>query len=364
MCFDLKILITSTGIHQKAGTYTVLKNISPILSKNHDVTILTNESDVDIECTKLIKLKLSPLPIPQYFNLPKFKKLVEDGFLDQFDIIHSFEYPIFLSDYLIKQKSLFKAPLIISAHGSIHQFGGFPNNVLKKIHNKLMKKYINNVSLFLGSTNAEKNHLSKYGIPENKLAVLTLGATIPKISRTPIKRLSVIYVGRLSISKNIDLLIKAIHLCKRNDFDLIIAGEDFGMLKKLKKLTKKYHLEKRIIFKGRISENERNTLFSEATIFVHPSLEDIFSLSLIEAAGVGIPSIAYDVEANSEIFENNCGLLVKDLTEFSLAKSIDYLLDNDCIREEISKNAINFIPKKYNWNNTVQILEKLYSQIK
>jgi len=359
----LKILITSTGIHQKAGTYTVLKNILPRLLKNHDVTILTNESDVNIECTKLIKLKLSPFPIPQYFNLPKFKKLVEDGFLDQFDIIHSFEYPIFLSDYLTKKKSLFKAPLVISAHGSIHQFGGFPYNILKKIHNKMMKKYIDNVSLFLGSTNAEKDHLYEYGIPENKLAVLPLGTTTLNISRNPSKKLSVIYVGRLTITKNIDLLIKAVHLCKRSDFDLIIAGEDFGMLNKLKALTKKLDLEKRIIFKGRISENEKINLLSEATIFVHPSLEDVFSLSLIEAAGAGMPAIAYDIEANSEIFDGNCGIIVNNLSEYSLANAIDDLLDSENKRNEISKNASNLIPKKYNWDNTVQILEKLYSQI-
>jgi len=361
---DLKILITSTGIQQKAGTYTVLKNISPILTKNHDVTILTNEGNVDIECTTLIKLKLSPFPIPSYFNLPKFKKLISDGFLDQFDIVHSFEYPIFLTDYLTKKKSLFKAPLIISAHGSIHQFGNFPNNILKKFHNKFMQKYIGNVSLFLASTNAEKNHLLKYGIPESKLAVLPLGATIPKISRNPSKSLSVIYIGRLTVTKNIDLLIKAVPLCKRNDFVLIISGEDFGMLKKLKKLTKKLNLEKRVIFKGRISENEKKNLLSEATIFVHPSLEDVFSLSLIEAAGSGIPSIAYDIEANSEIFENNCGVIVKKTSALSLAKSIDYLLENDEKRNEISKNASDLIPKKYNWNNTVKILEKFYSQLK
>jgi len=359
----LKILFTSTGIHQKAGTYTVLKNISPILSKDHDVTILTNESNVDIECTNLIKLESSSLPFPSYFNLPEFKKLVKNGFLEQFDIIHAFEYPIFLTDYLSKKKSTFNSPLIISAHGSIHQFAGFPNNILKKIHNKLMKKYIKNVSLFFASTNAEKNHLLKYGIPESKLAVLPLGVTISSITRKPSKNFSVIYVGRLTITKNIELLIQSISFCKRSDFTIIIAGKDFGMLGKLKKLTNQYGLEKRVIFKGEISENEKIKLLSEATIFVHPSLEDVFSLSLIEAAASGVPSIAFDVEANSEILDNNCGMIVKTSTASSLANSIDYLLEHDDERNEISKNASNLIPKKYDWNNTAKILEQFYFQL-
>ena len=145
---------------------------------------------------------------------------------------------------------------------------------------------------------------------------------------------------------------------------IIIAGKDFGMLNKLKNLTKKHGLEKRIIFRGKISENEKIKLFSEATIFVHPSLEDVFSLSLIEAAGSGVPSIAFDIEANSEILENNCGMIVKNPTVSSLANTIDYLLEHDDERNEISKNASNLIPKKYDWNNTAKILEQFYFQLK
>lgn len=360
----MKILFTSTGIHQKAGTYTVLKNITPILSRNHEITILTNQGNVNIECAKLIKLKSSFLPFPHYFYLPEFKKFVKDGFLEQFDIIHSFEYPIFLTDYLSKKKCTFNAPLIVSAHGSIHQFTGFPKNILKKIHNKLVKKYIKNISLVIASTTAEKNHLLKYGFHENKLAVLPLGVQISNIERKPSKKLSVIYVGRLTITKNIELLINSIPLCKRNDFTLIIAGKDFGMLNKLQKLAKQHGIEKRVIFKGEIPESEKIKLFSESSIFVHPSLEDVFSLSLIEAAGSGVPSIAFDVEANSEILDKNCGLIVKNPTALSLANSIDYLLEHNDECNKISKNASNLIPQKYNWNNTCKILEELYFQLK
>ena len=94
------------------------------------------------------------------------------------------------------------------------------------------------------------------------------------------------------------------------------------------------------------------------------SLEDIFSLSLLEAVGVGIPSIAFDIEANPEIFENNCGLTVNKHNFESLANSIDYLLNNEDERNQISQNAIISIPEKYNWDNTVTTLEKYYLKVK
>jgi glycosyltransferase involved in cell wall biosynthesis len=360
----LKLLFVTNGLHQKTGTYTVLKNICPKLLQNHEVTILTNKGDIDVECTKLIQLNTSFLPFPQYFFESKLKNLVKSGFMNKYDIIHAFEYPLFATDYLTIKKKMFTPPLIISPHGSIHQFSSFPLNIMKKLHNKIMFNFFNNVSLLLAATNAEKLHLIKCGFDEEKIKVLSLGFALPNITRTPSKHNRILFLGRLTITKNIDLLVKAVAICKRKDFELIIAGPDFGMLETLKKLVVKLGLENRVIFKGRVSESEKLQLLSEATLFVHPSLEDIFSLSLLEAVGVGIPSIAFDIEANPEIFENNCGLIVNKQNFESLANSIDYLLNNEDERNQISQNAIISIPEKYNWDNTVTTLEKYYLKVK
>ncbi len=360
----MKLLFVTNGLHQKTGTYTVLKNICPKLLQNHEVTILTNKGDIDVECTKLIQLNTSFLPFPQYFFESKLKNLVKSGFMDNYDIIHAFEYPLFATDYLTIKKKMFTPPLIISPHGSIHQFSSFPLNIMKKLHNKIMFNFFNNVSLLLAATNAEKLHLIKCGFDEEKIKVLSLGFALPNITRTPSKHNRILFLGRLTITKNIDLLVKAVAICKRKDFELIIAGPDFGMLETLKKLVVKLGLENRVIFKGRVSESEKLQLLSEATLFVHPSLEDIFSLSLLEAVGVGIPSIAFDIEANPEIFENNCGFIVNKQNFESLANSIDYLLNNEDERNQISQNAIISIPEKYNWDNTVTTLEKYYLKVK
>ena len=360
----MKLLFVTNGLHQKTGTYTVLKNICPKLLKNNEVTILTNQGDIDVECTKLIQLNAQTFPFPQYFYESKLKNLVKSGFMDNFDIIHAFEYPLFATDYLTIKKKSFSTPLVISPHGSIHQFGSFPFNILKKIHNKFLFNFFDNVSILFAATDAEKKHLVKLGFVENKIKVLSLGFGLPKITRSPSKNHKILFLGRLTVTKNIDLLVEAVSLCKQQNFELILAGPDFGMLKTLKTLVKKLGIEDRVTFTGRVSESEKLQLLSEATIFVHPSLEDIFSLSLLEAVGVGIPSIAFGIEANPEIFDNNCGLIVKGYDANSLAHSIDYLLNNDAQRNIISKNAIRLIPQKYNWDNTVMNLEKYYIESK
>jgi len=97
---------------------------------------------------------------------------------------------------------------------------------------------------------------------------------------------------------------------------------------------------------------------------VYPSLEDIFSLSLVEAAASGVPSIAFDIEANSEILDDNIsGKIVKKPDEFALSQAIDFLLDDEKLLDRISDNAKKLIPIKFNWDKTTSILESYYKEL-
>ena len=154
----MKILITTNTIPDKAGTYIVLKNIIPYLMKNNEVTILTNQCDVDIKCDNLVQLSISKI-FPQYFFTSGLSKLLDDGFFNDFDIVHAFEYPLHTTDFLTLKKSQFNAPLLISTHGSLDQFNRFPLNILKKIHNYFMLRYKNNVSNYIACSETEKKEL-------------------------------------------------------------------------------------------------------------------------------------------------------------------------------------------------------------
>ena len=70
----MKILITTNTIPDKTGTYIVLKNIIPHLMKNNEVTILTNQCDVDIKCDKLVQLSTSNIFSQYFFSTEEFSE--------------------------------------------------------------------------------------------------------------------------------------------------------------------------------------------------------------------------------------------------------------------------------------------------
>jgi len=361
----MKILFVVTGLDTKTGTFEVIRNISKILLQNHEVSILTdNKFDLNIPFTKIIKLNTTNYLLPQYRFMPDLKKLLVSNEFDNYDLIHIFEYPLYITDYLTIKKNSIGVPMIISLHGTLHQFNKFPLNLFKKLHNFIMLKFQSRINLFLVSSMSEKQGVMKNGIPENKIKILPPAMKIYPIIKKNSSKQKIVYVGRLSKTKNIELLIIAFSKIKTTNVDLIIAGPDFGMLSELKQLSIKYGIENKVNFTGWISEQEKISLLSEATIFVHPSLEDVFLLSLLEAAAIGIPCVAFDVQSNSEILEDgNTGIIVKEINSNGLAEKLDLLLNDENLYNKISVNSKLLLSKKFNWEKTTKTLEEFYTTI-
>ncbi len=359
----MKILITTNTIQDKTGTYVVLKNIIPYLMEKNEVTILTNQCDVDIKCDKLVQLSTSKI-FPQYYFTLGLSKLLHDGFFNDFDIIHAFEYPLYTTDFLTLKKSQFNAPLVISPHGSLSEFNSFPLNYLKKIHNYFMLRYKNRISNYPACSMAEKKHLIESGIDENKILVLSLGVKSLKLDFTKRVGKNITYIGRLTKTKNVELLIKAFAQLDNADAILTIAGPDYGELSMLKNLVQKLKIENKVIFTGWISEKEKIDLLSKTSIFVHPSLEDIFSLSLAETSASGVPVIAFGGTGTSEIIiDMETGIIVKERNLESLRDAMDHILNNPDLINKFSENGRVLTSKKYDWSQTASDLQNLYSSL-
>ena len=227
-----------------------------------------------------------------------------------------------------------------------------------------MLRYKNNVSNYPACSIAEKNSLIKYGIDENKILVLPLGVESLKLDFTKRVGKNITYIGRLTKTKNVELLIKAFAQLDNADANLTIAGPDYGELPMLKKLVQKLKIENKVIFTGWISEKEKINLLSKTSIFVHPSLEDIFSLSLAETSASGVPVIAFGGTGTSEIIDDMVtGKIVKERTLESLRDTMDYILNNPDLINKFSENGLILTTKKYNWSQTASDLQNLYSRL-
>ena len=343
-----------TGI----GAY--VESVCAILDKNHDVTLLTSSKAIrQIQCSKTIRLDSWKFPLTYYY-MPKLKPLLKDGFFEKFDIIQINGFASFAADYLMFNKNKIKTPIVFTPHGGLPH----PNiSLMRAIHDKIILRFDwNKFDRFIAVSFEEKNRLCRLGFDEKKIDVIYNGGGNP--IKLPDKKTTgkkiILHIGRLAKTKNIDLLLEAFSLCKLDNAQLVIAGFDAGALKSLEERTKELGLNDRVVFKGRVYEDEKYRLLSDADVFVHPSLVEACPVSLIEALEIGTPCIGINTNVNNEIIKNGVNGILADATPESLSESITRILSDDDLARTISENAKNTIPQKFNWKNTVKSLEQTY----
>lgn len=342
----------------EAGIGIWLSHVCPILEKNHELTLLTSDFlGVPISCKDIMKLQTRKFPNSLFRYMPKLKDLLEKKFFDDYDIIHLNGFTVFATYFILKNRKKIKSKIVLSVHGNLQEH---KKKILRIIYDKFALRHLDRIDHIVAVSGAEKNQLLTLGFPKNKIVVAYNGVEFLQIERKQEEKL-VMYLGRLAPTKNIELLIESLLLCKTTNSKLIIAGPDYGSLKQLKQITKKLNLENKISFLGEISESKKKLLFSKVSVFVHPSTSDIFALTLLEAASVGIPCIAFNIGGIKEIFsEPKTGYLVNSITPSSLALAIDEILSNKQLAHEISVNGKKHILNKFSWEKTAAQIELVY----
>ncbi len=115
------------------------------------------------------------------------------------------------------------------------------------------------------------------------------------------KESDIVYVGRLVRHKNVDLLIRAVHLISNEvpDIRAIIMGDGPDM-EKLKALTQDLSLERNVEFTGFLeSYDEALALMKSSRVFASPSTREGFGMAALEANACGLPVITVNHRMNA-----------------------------------------------------------------
>ena len=135
-------------------------------------------------------------------------------------------------------------------------------------------------------------------------------------------------VARMEKHKDQESLIKAVKVLKEKNFKikLLLIG-DGSQRGKLEQLTKNLNLSNQVFFLGAI--NNVSKKLDDIDIFVFSTTNDEgFGIALAEAMGKGVPIIASNVEACSEILLNGkCGLLFDFKSPNSIYKAVEKVLN-------------------------------------
>ena len=172
-------------------------------------------------------------------------------------------------------------------------------------------------------------------------------------------------VARLESRKGHKFLIDAFKNLVEGQKDghvkLLIIGEG-NKRKYLENYVRELNLGDRVIFSGYREDVEG--LMAVMDIFVLTSLREGLPRVLVQAAAVGMPSVAFNVDGVSEIIEDNySGFLVKAGDVKQLTKRIIQYIDHKELLALHGKNGRELIKGKWSIEDMVGKIDEIYQNL-
>ena len=275
-------------------------------------------------------------------------------------IMHIHTGQIFVPEVAYLVSKLIKVPYIIHFHADVRLSGklGILLPLYKNIFLKRVLKSAHKIIVLDKKYEVLLNH--NYGI-YNNIAVIPNGVSdsffVEKATLSS-KYTNLLFVGRLSVVKNVPKLIKATTFLKNNVI-LHIVG-DGEKMREIEILITEGNLSNIIIYGKKTGENLIG-FYKNADIFLLASDYEGLPLVLLEAMASGTPIIASDVIGIRELVENT-GILVNPPTPENFAKAIDGLIENKSLQNTLSKMGRDKA-KNYSWDAIIEKIEDIYRDV-
>ncbi|MBR0424277.1 glycosyltransferase [Candidatus Saccharibacteria bacterium] len=182
----------------------------------------------------------------------------------------------------------------------------------------------------------------------------------------------VLYVGRLDPEKRVSVVLKAFRdfsqKCDNNKLDslsktlFVVVGD--GVDKShLAKEALKMGLDSQVKFLGRVTGEDLYNIYRMGDIFVTASEIETQGIVLIEAAATGLPLIAVDAGAVSEVCRDGVnGYLLKPGDASGISEAMFKLLSDPRLLGQMSKNSIE-IASEHSFAKTLDRFIEIYDNL-
>jgi glycosyltransferase involved in cell wall biosynthesis len=112
-----------------------------------------------------------------------------------------------------------------------------------------------------------------------------------------------------------------------------------------------------------VEAQDKYDAYAAATVLCQPSINESFSLVLMESWVCGTPVLVNEAcaVARDHVLESNGGLYFNDYPEFEAC--LDLFLDNRTARDAMAKNGRAYVVKNFNWGAIAENYAQLFRQV-
>jgi glycosyltransferase involved in cell wall biosynthesis len=223
-------------------------------------------------------------------------------------------------------------------------------------------------------SDAERRQLEQLGVPAGRIRLLANPVDLEEhrviargafraahgIGRAPL----VLYLGKLTPHKRVDVLLRAFARNVAADARLLIAGNDMGTRRPLERLAAELGLDDRVFFTGLLRGSERLEALADADVLVYPSADEVFGLVPLEALLAGTPVVVADDSGCGELIGKVGGGLVTPLGDAeALAVAVRKVLAAPDDWRHRAAAAAAVVRQRYGGTTVAAELDALYHDV-
>lgn len=214
--------------------------------------------------------------------------------------------------------------------------------------------------IFLNSSLYKRN-LKKAIRPfflSKKIKIIPNGLDLEKFSnqyqKTQKDLFNITMAARLVNTKDHATLIKSFAKFKSQNPDqkscLNIAGSG-EKEKELKELTTKLNINDCVEFHGLLNENELIHLLNRTNIYIHATLGETMSTSIMQCLSMGLPSVISDIPGTRHmLIDGQTTILVPTQNVEKMTDAIEKLYSTNELSQEISRAARKYAEENFDKN--------------
>ena len=299
---------------------------------------------------------------------------------DSPDIIHTIgirSFQSFIAAIIAKKK---KIPLVISDQGGLTTHpdlnsGGVFKKILYKLQTPMIRFIINNSARISVANEYEKeiftkmHHTSKIEVIRNGINLAMLKTKTNDFKKKyGISLPFVLFIGRFSKIKGIDVLLRAIKILKDKpglkNISFVIMGVDFGFQNQMMQMIDDFGIKEKIHVITNPSRDDVIAAYGESEFLVLPSRWELSPLTPLEGFAFKKPVVSTNVHGiPSTVTNRQNGILVKNEDFHELAEAIMELINDKQKCLEYGLSGYNLVQTECNSKSMVDKTLRMYNQI-
>jgi glycosyltransferase involved in cell wall biosynthesis len=172
-----------------------------------------------------------------------------------------------------------------------------------------------------------------------------------------------LFVGTIQPRKNLVRVIEAFNQVSQStsSLKLVFVGKKGWLSDEIYEQPRKLGIEDKVVFTGRLPDQDVHVLYMNALAVVYPSLFEGFGLPILEAFEAGAPVLTSNVSSMPEI-AGDAALLVDPYSAKEIAAGMRKLYADKKLRQELVKKGQEQL-KKFSWEKAARQTLQLFESI-